>query len=159
MLTKLSNIHAEITIFHGCEQLPPQTEYAKYEEAVLTKINNSLDLEIPILPDDIDILHPLPSKNEKTSIMIKFIRRKTKHSVFHQKRKLKGTGYSITESLTKRRLQLLQAARDAFGFKKVWTQDGIIHAWYNNTRRVIRHLDDIDALFRPNRSYSSVATG
>ena len=42
------------------------------------------------------------------------------------KKKLKGTGVSVTESLTAERMQQLKTARDQFDFKGVWSIDGRI---------------------------------
>ena len=39
---------------------------------------------------------------------------------------LKGKGVSITESLTKDCMALLNEAREIYGFKNVWTSDGKI---------------------------------
>lgn len=39
---------------------------------------------------------------------------------------LKGKKVSITESLTKQRVAILQKAREELGFTKVWSQDGRI---------------------------------
>ena len=38
--------------------------------------------------------------------------------------RLKGKTVSITESLTKRRVVELKKAREIYGFKNVWSQDG-----------------------------------
>ena len=46
--------------------------------------------------------------------------------VFGNKKKLKGKGYSITESLTAMRMKNLVEARNSFGFTNVWTQGGKI---------------------------------
>ena len=42
------------------------------------------------------------------------------------KKQLKGTGVSITESLTAGRMQQLINARDQYGFNNVWSIDGRI---------------------------------
>ena len=46
--------------------------------------------------------------------------------MFLQKSKLAGSGIFVSESLTKRRHDLLNAARDRFGVKNVWTDRGNI---------------------------------
>ena len=46
--------------------------------------------------------------------------------VFKNKKKLKGKGYLITESLTAMRMKKLTGARNSFGFTNLWTQDGKI---------------------------------
>ena len=42
---------------------------------------------------------------------------------FKNKKKLKGKGYSITESLTVLRMKKLAEACNSFSFTNVWTQD------------------------------------
>ena len=61
-------------------------------------------------------------------IIAKFTRYNKRASVFRRKSKLKGTGFILTESLTKRRVAALNAARKEFGNKNVWTRDGKIIA-------------------------------
>ena len=46
--------------------------------------------------------------------------------MFREKRKLKGTGKSITESLTTKRIGQLNDAREKYGFNNVWSYDGKI---------------------------------
>ena len=41
-----------------------------------------------------------------------------------KKKRLKGTGVSITDSLTAGRMLQLKSARDQFGFNTVWSVDG-----------------------------------
>ena len=70
--------------------------------------------------------------------------------MFMNKRKLKSDGsrekLSITESLTRRRLELATEARKAFGFFNVWTTNGNVYCYYNEKRQVIGDFGDIDAI-------------
>ena len=50
----------------------------------------------------------------------------TREKVFASKRKLKETSVSITESLTSKRMEQLNKAREEYGFTNVWTTDGRI---------------------------------
>ena len=49
-----------------------------------------------------------------------------KFTVFKQKRKLKGTGISLFENLTKRRTMLMNDVKKIAGLKNVWSIDGNI---------------------------------
>ena len=60
----------------------------------------------------------------------------------------------ITESLTKRRLQLLEAARDAFGWKSVWSMMGVIYAFVGGKKQVVKNINDIAKLKHASISYS-----
>ena len=53
-----------------------------------------------------------------------------------QKRKLKGTGKTITESLTTKRIGQLNDAREKFGFHNVWSYDSKILYKINNEVKV-----------------------
>ena len=65
-------------------------------------------------------------KSKCRPIIVKFSRYNVGDKVFKNKKKLKGKGYSITESLTAMRMKKLTEARNSFGFTNVWTQDGKI---------------------------------
>lgn len=129
-------------ILHGCTSMPESDDYYDFENYVITTLNNKLKLDRPIVNMDIDITHKLKSKSPKNPIIIKFVRRSTKNLIYNKKTKLKGSGLSITESLTRSRLKLLAAAKQAFGKEKVSTMNGIIYA-YLDKRRVISSLNDI----------------
>ena len=122
-------------IIHGCENVPdskpgktPETE--KY---VCNIINSNLKLESPLQVQDLDIAHPLPSK-KGTPIIIKFLRKTQRNEIYRKKRLLKGTKMIITESLTKRRLQLLEKARTAFNNCPVWSWKGEVYVFHNNKK-------------------------
>ena len=51
-------------------------------------------------------------------IIVKFTRYKDRHLVFRNKRLLKGSGISVTESLTLKRMEYLKKAREQHGFCK-----------------------------------------
>jgi len=94
----------------------------------LKQLNYNLTLPTALNNQDIHICHPLKSKRGKNSIIIKFARRSVRNKVYSLKSNLKSaerngnTKLSITEALTKRRLQLVAAANQAFGLKNVWNQ-------------------------------------
>ena len=47
-----------------------------------------------------------------------------RHLVFKSKKKLKGKGVAITESLTRRRMEALTKAKEEHGFNNAWSIDG-----------------------------------
>ena len=53
------------------------------------------------------------------------------------KKRLKGKGISVTESLTKFRMQKLLEARETHGFSNTWTIDGRIMYKGENNKPVI----------------------
>ena len=71
-----------------------------------------------------------------------------------KRKHLNKKGVVITESLTKRRLQLLKAARDAFGWKSVWSMMGDIYAFVGRKKQVVKNINDIAKLKHSSVSYS-----
>ena len=82
-----------------------------------------------IKPEHINRSHrlgkPQFSKNAKPRpIIVKSVSYNTRNRIYRKKRKLKGTGISVTESLTAKRNSMLEKAREEYTFNKVWSQDG-----------------------------------
>ena len=57
---------------------------------------------------------------------------------FKSKKKIKAKNISITESLTRYRMSVLNEAREKYGFKNVWTYDGRILYKDNNDGQNIK---------------------
>ena len=131
-------------VIHGCENVPKSKpgKYLEIENFVCSTLNEHLQLDSPLQANDLDIAHPLPSK-KGTPVIVKFIRRTQKNEVYRKKRLLKGTKMIITESLTKRRLQLLEKARLEFKQCPVWSWKGEIFVFHNNKKKVIDDFIDI----------------
>ena len=99
------------------------------DEKIINTLQQSMDETIK--PEDIDRSHrlgkPKSSKNAKPRpIIIKFVRYNTRNRIHRNKKKLKGTGISVTESLTAERINILEKAREEHTFNNVWSQDGRI---------------------------------
>ena len=130
-------------IIHRCEEVPKRGEYLEHEKYVCGLLNLNLKLNPSLQVNDIDIAHPLPAKNNNCPVIVKFLRRSQRNYFFSQKRLLKGKQMIITESLTKRRLQRLEAARDVFGWRSVWSFNGDVYAFAGGKKKFIRNLNDI----------------
>ena len=67
--------------------------------------------------------------------------------MYQAEKNLKGTKIMIVESLTKRRLELLKPAKEAFGATNVWTLDGKIFTKKgvdaDENRYLMKTVDDI----------------
>jgi len=59
---------------------------------------------------------------------------------------ISGPKYAITESLTKRRIKLLEEAKNVFGFNKVWTFKGKVFCYAGSEKHEITTFDDIHRL-------------
>jgi len=98
-----------------------------YVDAVISILNDKLHLSYDICPED-DIVHPLPPNKKRSNPNPNQI-----YSTFNLKRslckemKLAKIGITITESLTKCRLDLLKYAQTKLRFRNCWTSKGNIY--------------------------------
>ena len=121
----------------------PENAYTSTEEVVLTLAEA---LEVPVLSQDIEISHKLPSKGTKP-IIVKFVSHKVKTSLYKARAKLKNVSISnlfpsstaatrteatrifLNENLTSYRRRIVNRAnemrRDGL-LLSVWTLDGKI---------------------------------
>ena len=140
-------------ILHGNKDIPSTGSYSEFELYVLNKLNSRLNLDYKISSSDIDTCHVLPTKRSKpVPIIIKFVRRSVRELVFINKKKLKvddnSEKLSITESLTKRRLNLLMEAKKAFGYSNVWSYNGSIYCYFSGKRQVINDITSINDILK-----------
>ena len=124
-------------ILHGLHNFPyAHSNYDEFLLKVITTLNLHLNLSLDI--NCVDIAHPLPrARNGNTPIKIKFLRKSTRNQVFKRKRLFSRTGLAVTESLTKRRLSLLNVAKSLLGDKNVWTYKGTVFTNINSKHEKI----------------------
>ena len=86
---------------------------------VASFIKDKMDIDLSV--NDIDRIHRIgkPSPRKIRPIIVKFVRYNDRRKVFSNKKKLKNSGISITESSTARRMGELSKARNKYGFKNV----------------------------------------
>ena len=105
-----------------------ETKTEDTDQMVLDVINNKLNIEMSQIR--IDRSHRLGKRKgtgqKPRTIIVKFTQYKDRHHVFRNKKLLKGTGISVTESLTVKRMEHLKKAREQNGFGNAWTLDGKI---------------------------------
>lgn len=70
--------------------------------------------------------HPVAGdiKEQRRAIIVRFTTYRSREMVFGAKKRLKGTGVTIREDLTSRRLELLRRATALYGVRNAWTFDG-----------------------------------
>ena len=139
---------------HGSQNVPTDRNYFGFQNFVINKLNTRLKLDYKIKPLDIDTRHVLSCRNNRPPpIIVMFVRRSIRDLVYSNKKKLKDDNnpekISITESLTRRRLRLVKNAKDEFGFRNVWTNNGIVYCYHNNCRQVINDFYDIEKFSKP----------
>ena len=109
------------------------------DEKIMNTLQQSMDETIT--PEDIDRSHRLGNskslKNAKPCpITVKFVRYNTRNRIYRNKEMLKGTGISEIESLTAKRINMLEKAREQHTFNNVWSKDGKIVFFDKNTNKV-----------------------
>ena len=104
-----------------------ETNDENTDDLVLTTINEKLDVDIA--ENEIDRSHRIGRKKDgqrPRPIIVKLTRYNNRNKVFASKRKLKGTGVSITKCLRAKRMEQLNKAREEYGFTNVRATDGRI---------------------------------
>ena len=84
------------------------------------------------------------SEAKTRPIIAKFVSYRDRQVVFNSKKLLKESGFVITESLTKKRMSLLNEGRKTVGSKNIWTLDGRIHVKLDDKLYIINKLSDLD---------------
>lgn len=114
--------------------------------AVLNVFNDNL--QVPINASQIDRTHRIgrPNTTRARPIIVKFVSYEQRHAVFGAKTLLKASGISISESLTRARLELLKTAKVKFGMRNVWSMDSRIKIKYNNKVYSITTLSQLQKI-------------
>ena len=124
-------------LLHGI----PEAVDEKTDDLVRSTIASNLDINIKAKA--IDRSHRLgkPKTDGKPRpIIAKFVRYNARRNVFVNKKSFKGSNIMVTESLTLRRVKMLNAAREKFGNKNVWSIDGEVMAKDGNNIVKVREL-------------------
>ena len=99
------------------------------EKLVMGVLDDKLEAGVSV--KDISRTHRIGKKrnvsNQKPRpIIVRFISYRQRKQVFDKKKKLRGQGIVITESLTRTRYSLLQKCIEKCGRNNCWTTDGRI---------------------------------
>ena len=137
-------------MLHGVEEANDEDT----DELVLKTIIDNLS--VPIEPHNLQRSHRVgprrsaPNTRSTTQkprpIIFRFRDYRFRESVFRNKKKLKNTNVSITENLTKRRMELYKLASLKLGRGNVWTIEGRITTKVNNKTVIIMSAADLDRL-------------
>lgn len=109
----------------------PETTGEDTDTVLVNLFKEKLDVDVEV--NRLDRSHRVGPKQKPGSrdatprhrpIIIRFMSYQDRRRVFSAKRKLKGTGVSIREDLTKTRQELLSRAAELFGRERTWTLDG-----------------------------------
>ena len=104
-------------------------------------------MHIDLTPSDLDRTHRIGQKKASSkkprAVITKFVSYNTRNFFFFfsNKKLLKGTQFSITESLTANRMGTLKEAVEKHKFRNVWTADGKILYKGRNDNKVKLYYD------------------
>lgn len=129
------------------------------EDVVDVAINFINDIVSPsnltLTVENIDNCHRLRTSaggNKPRPIIIKFVSYLVKKTIWFAKSNLKNKPYSISESMTSYRLQVLKKAKESFGLNKVWTIDGAIMVLlHNKIKRKLTSMEDLENVLSEER--------
>lgn len=105
-------------------------------ENTMDMIKNILDKKLKLSVDDADIVscyrvnQKLP--NRPKHVLITFRDNQLKNKIYRMKKMLKGSGIVMKEDLTIDRLKVVKETSEKYGFKNVWTFNGVIYAKGDN---------------------------
>ena len=124
-------------VLHGATE----QENEDTDQLFINTIRDHLGVDIKVR--DIDRSHRLGPKRTDGSaraLIVKFARYNVRSRVFREKRKFKNSGLVLSESLTKRRVEMVNSARDKYGKANVWSSDGEIMVLKNSKKMNVRYL-------------------
>ena len=126
-LEKVSDDHewysrGDCLMIHGIEE-----DKDEVTDDIVNMLQDKLELDIS-KKKDIDRSYRIgkPSPRKKKPIIVKFVLYNDCHKAYSNKKRLKDSRISITESLTAYRMGQLNKAWDEHDFQNVWTHDGKI---------------------------------
>ena len=119
------------------------------DNLVMKLFNEKLGVAVDIsMIDRSHRLGPVRGENnpKPRPVMVKFCSYRIRKAVFTTKRKLKGSGISVTESLTKQRMKLLNEVQKVVGEGNPWAVDGFLFVKQGCRIIKITKRDDINIL-------------
>ncbi|XP_008487928.1 uncharacterized protein LOC103524675 isoform X1 [Diaphorina citri] len=129
---------------YGIQKVDPKN----LEKEVVKEINEKAGASI--VSSQIEACHYL-DKN-KTSVIVRFVSRKTRDDVYYLKKNLKGTRISITEDLTKKKYQLLKECQKHFEKRSLWTKYGVVKLHLNGKVHNIKNMKALEDLKKMKRN-------
>ena len=135
-------------LIHGINEV----ERENTDDVVIGIIKDKLNINLTYA--DIQRSHRIGKRNTNQRItrlnkvnpcpiIFKFVSYRKRKEVFSQKKHLKGSNISITESLTANGLILFKAASNVYGKGMCWTNDGRVTTKVDNRYITINSLDDL----------------
>ena len=134
----------KMLLFHGVEE--NKTEIL--DSLVANLIVNNLEVA-DFTTSSIKTAYRLgrSHENKHRPIVVKFSSPQARHCVWFSKTKLKGSGITISEFLTKNRHDVFMLARQRYGVGKCWTRDGSINVIApNGLRYRVEYMSELQSI-------------
>ncbi|KAF9799206.1 hypothetical protein SFRURICE_006466 [Spodoptera frugiperda] len=106
-------------------------------------------LGLNLTPSSIKVSHRLgqASADHHRPVLVRFTSTTDKMTVWKAKGRLKGSNIVIKEFLTRSRQSVFERARQHFGMRACWTNNGVIHIRaLDGSRHKVTSLDGLDPL-------------
>lgn len=126
----------------------PEEDKEDCRTSVLNIINSKL-LTPGAVSGEVTVCHRIgtPNQDHHRPILVWFSNVNFRSAIWRAKTKLKGTSISVKEFLTKSRQLVFGKARQHFGLKSCWTQDGVIVIKTSDgCRHKITSLEELNSL-------------
>lgn len=135
----------KMLLFHGLTELKDENTAVSVAEVIKNQLGFS-----EFTADRVKRCHRMGrvTDNQKTrSILVKFHDVSERDKIWLLKTKLKGSGITISEFLTKSRHDIFMAARRKFGINKCWTREGHVFViGSDDSRHRIFTQNDLDSI-------------
>lgn len=145
-----------ILLLHGVAEMKDEDT----AQVVASVIKEHLKMEL-FSSTDIKRCHRMgrPGASHKTRpILFKLRDLAVRNKIWFDKTKLKGSGITVSEFLTKTRHDLFMAAREKLGVTSCWTRDGTIHYLGPDGKRLrILTVSELNKIERRDTAVSTVA--
>jgi len=133
-------------VLHGIEEQQNEDVIQIVTHFIHSKLNLT---DFNVTGRVFDNIHRLGKKSTTNKrprpVIVKFVSYLDRKKVWNNKKALKGTGFLITESLTRGNALLYDGAKEIFGRKSTWTVDGRIYIVLpNNKKLMIRNNCDLE---------------
>lgn len=134
----------KILLLHGVKELREENT----SQVVATIIREKLQ-HLSFTPDELSRCHRMGrTTGEKCRpIIVKFRSLTMRDSIWSSKSKLKGSGTTLSEFLTRIRHTAFMAAREKYGVDKCWSREGCVYVLApDGSRHRIASLKDLNEL-------------
>lgn len=119
-------------------------EEAEDTDKIATEVARKIGVELDV--NDIDRSHRVGRRDTEKPrpIIVKFVSYRKRSEIYRCKRRLKSTGITIRDDLTKARHALLRESISRFGLHNVWTMDGVVIVNHEGTKRRLTRMADLN---------------